>query len=115
MIMLTTYSLKSTGERTTLKCQDKAQAKRRMPLYLGGVLVLTRIVYHALGASNELPPPVEMPEGVTAKHYTQKIPMDVPQKRKRTPPCKEKAEKAPRPNTRHAAQQVQQEEATKKK
>ena len=40
--------------------------------------MLTQIVYHALGASNELPPPVEMPEGVIAKHYTQKIPMDVP-------------------------------------
>ena len=101
--------------KNSIEASRQSQAKRRMPLYLGGVLVLTRIIYHALGASNELPPPMEMPEGVTAKHYTQKIPIDVPQKRKRTPPHNEKAEKTPRPNTRQAAQQDQQKEATKEK
>ena len=93
--------------KKSLEVSRQSKAKRKMPLYFGGVLVLTRIVYHAMGVMDDLPPLVDMPEGVVARHYTRKMPMDVPLKRKRSPSRKEKTEPAHRPQTRHATQQEQ--------
>ena len=99
--------------KKSIEASRQSKAKRHMPLYLGGVLVITRIIYYALNASDELPPAVEMPQGITAKHYTRKMPMDVPPKRKKTPPRQDRAEKTPRPNTRNAAQEAQKKETAK--
>ncbi len=62
-----------------------SKAKRPQPIYLGGVLVLTRIVYHAMGALDRLPEPIEIPQGVMPKHTTRVFPTDHPPKAKKRP------------------------------
>ena len=99
-------------EKKSIEASRQSTAKRKMPLYLGGVLMLTRIIYHALGAIEELPPPIEMPGEVTARHYTRKMQKDLPQKRKKTPPRTEETDRTTRASSK-AAQQEQQKEATK--
>ena len=42
-------------------------------MYLGGVLVLTRIFYFAMGKLALLPPPLHIPHGVTPKHTTRPL------------------------------------------
>ena len=57
------------GRKSIVEAQQ-SMAKRPHPLYLGGVLVLTRIVYHAMGAIKLLPPPIQVPEDVRPRHTT---------------------------------------------
>ena len=55
------------------KSIDNAQNSkvvRPHPIYLGGVLVLTRIVYFAMGKIDLLTPPMHIPYGVIPKHTT---------------------------------------------
>ena len=48
------------------------------PMYLGGVLVLTRIVYYAMGKINILPLPLHIPYGVIPRHSTRPQARDRP-------------------------------------
>lgn len=41
------------------RLSGKSKAKKNLPLALGAPLILTRIVYYALGAINHLPPPLQ--------------------------------------------------------
>lgn len=76
-----------------------------MPLYLGGVLIITRIIYYALGAKEQLPLPISIPHDVVAKHHTPKMPKDVPRKeKKKKQPTKEEGDSGHRPTTRSATQ-----------
>ena len=43
---------------------------RPHPIYLGGVLVLIRIVYFYMGKMDTLPPPLHIPYGIIPKHTT---------------------------------------------
>ena len=48
----------------------RSMAKRPHPIYLGGVLVLTRIIYYAMNVMNELPAAIQMPEDARPRHTT---------------------------------------------
>ena len=50
--------------RKSIDVARASKAKRPQPIYLGGVLVLTRIVYYAMGAIDRLPAPIEIPADV---------------------------------------------------
>ena len=45
-------------------------------MYLGGVLVLTQIVYFAMGELAQLPPPLHIPRGITPRHTTRPLAHD---------------------------------------
>lgn len=51
-----------------------------MPLYLGGILKITRIVFFAQGAMDTLPPPIFVLDEVVANHSMKKIPKEAPTK-----------------------------------
>ena len=55
-------------------CNSKAM--RPQPMYLGGVLVLTQIVYFAMGELAQLPPPLHIPQGITPRHITRPLALD---------------------------------------
>ena len=46
------------------------EAVRPHPMYLGGVLVLTRIVYYAMNKIDLLPAPLHIPHGIIPWHST---------------------------------------------
>ena len=57
------------GEKS-LESALNSKAVHPHPMYLGGVLVLTRIVYYAMGKINLLPSPLHIPHGIIPKHST---------------------------------------------
>lgn len=63
---------KITTGKKVLETTRKSIAKRQMPLYLEGVLMLTRIIYFALDVEDNLPPPILMPKDVMTNSYTKK-------------------------------------------
>ena len=65
------------GRRSVEKSHN-CRANRPHPMYLGGVLVLTRIVYYAMGKINILPPPLHIPHGVIPTHSTRPQAQDRP-------------------------------------
>ena len=68
--MLDILYMNFTGVRKVLKMHVIVRQYAAHPIYLGGVLVLTRIVYYAMGKINILPPPLHIPHGVITKHST---------------------------------------------
>ena len=80
-----------------------SKAVRPHPMYLGGVLVLTRIVYFAMGKIDILPLPLHIPYGVIPKHTTRPQARDRPA-REQAPqkeiPKRSAKEEMPRRTTR---------------
>ena len=56
--------------KKSLESACNSKALRPHPMYLGGVLVLTHIVYYAMGKIDILPSPLHIPHGVIPKHST---------------------------------------------
>ena len=56
--------------RKSIESARKSKALRPHPIYLGGVLVLTRIIYYALNIMHMLPAPLHIPQGVIPRHST---------------------------------------------
>ena len=69
--------------KKSIEVARNSTAKRPHPIYLGGVLVLTRIIYFVMGAMNRLPPPMGIPEGVTPRHTTRSSAFDAPKRERR--------------------------------
>ena len=78
--------------KKSIESAQNSKAVCPHPMYLRGVLVLTRIVYFAMGKIDILPPPLHIPHGVIPKHSTR------PQARERPArepaPCKEMPKKS---------------------
>ena len=53
--------------RKSLEKMASSKALRKRPLYMGVVLVITRIVYYAMNRIDELPPTIEVPEMVRGR------------------------------------------------
>ena len=64
---------------------DASQAQRKLPPFLGGALMLTRIAYHAIGKIDQLPPPLDEDNNIQfhQKPYRQKAKPDKADKHKR--------------------------------
>ena len=64
---------------------DASQAQRKLPPFLGGALMLTRIAYQAIGKIDQLPPPLDEDNNIQfhQKPYRQKANPDKADKRKR--------------------------------
>ena len=68
-ITLDTLFMSFTGVRSIENVRN-SKAVCPHPMYLGGVLVCTRIVYLAMGKIDILPPPLHIPYGVIPTHST---------------------------------------------
>ena len=78
-------------------------------MYLGGVLVLTRIFYFVMGKLALLPPPLHIPHGVIPKHTTRPLARDKPAREKlprKEVPQRHTQEDAPRRTTRSGERQA---------
>ena len=72
MIMQATCCMKSGRGKKSLEKTRESTAKRSRPLYMGAVLVITRLVYYALDRIQDLPPPLKVPETVRARRRPSK-------------------------------------------
>lgn len=63
--------------RKSIEIARVSKPLRPQPLYLGGVLVLMRTVYHAMGAIDRPPPKQGTPQGVIPSQKPKRVwPMD---------------------------------------
>ena len=62
-----------------------SQAQRKLPPFLGGALMLTRISYQAIGMIDQLPPPLDKDVNIQFHHkpYRHKVKPDKADKHKR--------------------------------
>ena len=58
--------------RKSLEKTRESRALRKRPLYMGVVLVLTRLVYYALDRIQDLTPPLEVPKTIQARQRPSK-------------------------------------------
>ena len=56
--------------RKSIESAQSSKAIRPHPMYLGGVLVLTRIIYYAMNKVHLLPAPLHIPQGVIPRNST---------------------------------------------
>ena len=86
-----------------------SKAIRPHLMYLGGVLVLTRIVYFAMGKLALLPPPLHIPYGIIPKHTTRPLAYDKPAREQipqKEVPQRHAHEGVPRRTTRSGERQA---------
>ena len=82
--------------RKSIESARKSKVVRPHPIYLGGVLVLTRIIYYAMNTMHLLPAPLHIPQGIIPKHSTCPQSQDKaakPQHPKKEIPKREEAKK----------------------